>query len=192
VRESEAVRDHIDALQQAVNGLKESVEQASRETSQKITARVEQVNEPLNRQSDSAIDAGQAEDHSQNQWQAMEAQAAAKMRDLHDRAERKRGEVKGDVADDDARSAEGAAVDTLDYASWTVQQAELSVLLCDRRPHPGRRTGSRIRSPLSGACARKGRPSGAHAAAGIQPSFRDAGSADRAVPGGVAVATHSW
>ena len=75
VRESEAVRDHIDALQQAVNGLKESVEQASRETSQKITARVEQVNEALNRQSDSASDAGQAEDHSQNQWQAMKAQA---------------------------------------------------------------------------------------------------------------------
>ena len=104
------------------------MEQASRETSQKITARVEQVNESLNRQSDSAIDAGQAEDHSQNQWQAMKAQAAAKMRDLHDRAERKRGEIKADVADDDAKSAEGAAVDTLDYASWTVQQAELSVL----------------------------------------------------------------
>ena len=104
------------------------MEQASRETSQKITARVEQVNQSLNRQSDSAIDAGQAEDHSQNQWQAMKAQAAAKMRDLHDRAERKRGEIKADVADDDAKSAEGAAVDTLDYASWTVQQAELSVL----------------------------------------------------------------
>jgi hypothetical protein len=58
----------------------------------------------------------------------MKAQAAAKIRDLHDRAERKRGEIKADVADDDAKSAEGAAVDTLDYASWTVQQAELSVL----------------------------------------------------------------
>jgi hypothetical protein len=89
-----------------------------------------------------AIDAGQAEDHSQNQWQAMKAQAAAKMRDLHERAERKRGEIKADVADYDAKSAEGAAVDTRDYASWTVQQAELSVPLCDRRPRPGRRTAA--------------------------------------------------
>ena len=113
------------------------MEQASRETSQKITARVEQVNQSLNRQSDSAIDAGQAEDHSQNQWQAMKAQAAAKMRDLHDRAERKRGEIKADVADDDAKSAEGAAVDTLDCASWTVRQAELSVPLMRSTPAPG-------------------------------------------------------
>jgi len=51
------------------------------------------------------------------------------MCDLHDRAERKRGEVRADVADDDAKSAEGAAVNTLAYGSWTVQQAKLSVLM---------------------------------------------------------------
>jgi chromosome segregation ATPase len=129
VREPEAVREHIDSLQHQVNELKESVEQARRETSQQVTARVEQVKAALSRQAESASDdTGQAAGQTQNQWQAMKADLAAKMRDLHDRIERKRGEVKADVADDDAMYAEGAAVDALDYASWTVWQAELTVL----------------------------------------------------------------
>jgi chromosome segregation ATPase len=129
VREPEAVREHIDSLQHQVNELKESVEQARRETSQQVTARVEQVKAALSRQAESASDdAGQAAGQTQNQWQAMKADLAAKMRDLHDRIERKKGEVKADVADDDAMVAEGAAVDALDYASWTVWQAELTVL----------------------------------------------------------------
>ena len=58
----------------------------------------------------------------------MKADLAAKMRDLHDRIERKRGEVKADVAENNAMVAEGAAVDALDCAAWTVRQAELTVL----------------------------------------------------------------
>jgi DNA-binding protein H-NS len=61
-RESEEVRDHIEALQRQVTELKESVEQARQETSEKITARVDQVKEALNRQSDAAADAEQAAD----------------------------------------------------------------------------------------------------------------------------------
>ena len=127
-RESEEVRDHIEALQRQVTELKESVEQARQESSEKITARVEQVKEALNRQSDSASNAGQAADQPPSQWQAMKAEAAAKTRDLHDHLERKRGEVRADVADDDAITAEGAAMDTLDFAAWAVRQAELGVL----------------------------------------------------------------
>jgi hypothetical protein len=48
------------------------------------------------------------------------------MRDLHDRIERKRAEVSADIAD--ATDAENAAVDALDYAAWTVRQAQLTVL----------------------------------------------------------------
>ena len=43
--ESEAIREHTDALQQQVKELKESDEQSRRETSQKITARVQRVQE---------------------------------------------------------------------------------------------------------------------------------------------------
>jgi hypothetical protein len=128
VREPQAVRQHIDALQHQVNELKESAEQASRETSQQVTARVEQVRAALSRQTDPVSGAGQAADQSQNQWQAMKADLAAKMRDLHDRIDRKRGEVSADIADDDATAAVDAAVDALDYAAWTVWQAELTVL----------------------------------------------------------------
>ena len=128
-RESEAVREKIDSLQHQVIELKESAEHARRETSQQVTARIEQVKAALSRQTDSATDdAGQTAHQSQNQWHAMKADVAAKMRDLHDRTERKRGEVKADIADDDATVAEGNAQDALDYASWMVWQAELTVL----------------------------------------------------------------
>lgn len=126
VREPQAVRQHIDALQRQVNELKESVEQASRETSQQITARVEQLRAAQTRQADPASDAGQAAD--QNQWQAMKADVAAKMRELHDRMERTKGEVSADIADGDAADAEDNAVDALDYAAWMVWQAEVTVV----------------------------------------------------------------
>ena len=60
VREAHVVRQHIDALQHQVNELKESAEQASRETSQQVTGRAEQVRAALSRQTDPASDAGQA------------------------------------------------------------------------------------------------------------------------------------
>jgi hypothetical protein len=115
-----AVREHLDALQHQVTELKGSVEQARRETSQQVTAHGEQVKEALNRQSESASEAGQAADQSQNQWQAMKTQAAARMRDLHGRVERRRGEIRADIADDDANDAAASAVDALDYAQFTV------------------------------------------------------------------------
>jgi chromosome segregation ATPase len=128
VREPQAVRQHIDALQHQINELKESAEQASRESSQQVTGRAERVRAALSRQTEPASDARQAADQSQNQWQAMKTDLAVKMRDLHDRIDRTRGEVRADVADDDAAAAEDAAVDALDYAAWTVRQAELTVL----------------------------------------------------------------
>jgi hypothetical protein len=128
VREPQAVRQHIDALQHQVKELKESAEHASQESSQQVTARAEQVRVALSRQTDPASGAAQAADQSQNQWQTMNADLAAKMRDLHDRIERKRGEVSADIADDDATDAEDAAVDALDYAAWAIRQAQLTVL----------------------------------------------------------------
>ncbi len=128
-RESEAVREHIGTLQQQVDELNRSVEQASRETSQQVTARVANIRAALSRQTDAAGDAaGQAAGQSQNQWQAMKADLAAKIRELHDRIEQKRHGIRADIADDDAMVAEDTAVDALDFASWAVWQAELAVL----------------------------------------------------------------
>ena len=60
VREPQVVRQHIDALQHQVKELKESAEQASRESSQQVSARAEQVRAALSRQTDPASGAGQA------------------------------------------------------------------------------------------------------------------------------------
>jgi hypothetical protein len=51
-----------------------------------------------------------------------------KMRDLHDRIDRKRDELDVKAAVDDAEGAEEDAVDALDFAGWAVGQAELAVL----------------------------------------------------------------
>lgn len=115
-------------MQHQVKELRESAEQASRESSQQVTARAEQARAVLSRQTDPVSGAAQAADQSQNQWQGMKTDLAAKMRDLHDRIGRTKAEVSADIADDDAAEAEGAAVDALDYAAWTVRQAELTVL----------------------------------------------------------------
>lgn len=58
VREAEDVRDHIAALQEQVTDLKVAVDQARRETSQQMKARVEQVKADLSRQANSAGYAG--------------------------------------------------------------------------------------------------------------------------------------
>lgn len=126
VRESEAVREHIDALHQQVDELQRSVKQARREPSQQVAARVEQAEAAMSHQAGDR--APQPAGQSQSQWQAMKADMAAKVRDLHDRLEHKRGEINADVAADDALAAEDGAVDALDFATWTVWQAELAVL----------------------------------------------------------------
>jgi len=82
VREPESVHEHIDALQQQVSELKKSVDQTRRETTQQLTARLEQVRALRSHIEAATDDAVQAADQSQNPWQAMRADLAAKMRDL--------------------------------------------------------------------------------------------------------------
>ncbi len=58
----------------------------------------------------------------------MKDDAAAKMRDLHARADRKKEELDVKRAEGYAEAAEDDAVDALDFVWWAFEQAELSVL----------------------------------------------------------------
>lgn|GEM_PF-3578876 len=63
VRETDRVREHVDALQQQVTELKNSADQAREETSEQVKARVEQVKADI---------AASRESAGETAWQAAE------------------------------------------------------------------------------------------------------------------------
>ena len=82
------VSDRIDTLQKRAADLKSSFEQTQHENNEKVKARLAQA------KADSAAGqravnekTEQAAGHTQSQWKSMKADAAAKVQDMHDRAE---------------------------------------------------------------------------------------------------------
>ncbi len=129
VRESDQLREHVDALQAQVTELKIALDQAREESREQVRARIQQVKADIAAHQETARGkAGQAAGRAQSQWQVMRADAAAKMRDLHGRIERKRDELDVKMAEDDAVGAEEDAIDALGFARWAAEQAEVAVL----------------------------------------------------------------
>jgi len=124
-----SVSEQVDALQKRVADLKDSADQARRETNEQIKARIDQAKTDIaGRQSAVKAEARQAADQAQSQWKSMKADAAAKTQELRDRIGRKRDEHDVKKAERDAEAAEEDAADALDYALWAVDQAGLAVL----------------------------------------------------------------
>ena len=124
-----SISEQVDALQARAAELKSSADQARHETNEQINARISQTKADITaRQSATKANAAQAADRAQSQWKSMQADAAAKMQDLHDRIGRQREQHDVKRAEMDAEDAEADAADALDYASWTVEQAQLAVL----------------------------------------------------------------
>ena len=129
VGESDQLREYVDALQEQVTHLKIAADQAREETSAQLRARIEQAKaDAAAHQEPAGERAGQGAGGGQSQWRSMKADAAAKMRDMHDRIGRTRDQLDVKMAEDDAGAAEDDAVDALDYARWAAEQAELAVL----------------------------------------------------------------
>lgn len=124
-----SVSDQVDALQKRVADLNSSFDEARRETSEQVKARIDHLKADIDARQDAAkVKAGQAADRTQSQWKALQADASAKMQDLQDRVNRQRDQHEVKRADEDAEAAEEDASDALDYASWVVDQAQLAVL----------------------------------------------------------------
>lgn len=125
---TDVTREKIDALQERVADLKSSADQARRETSERVRARIDQAQADIAARQQAMHDkAGRAAAHAQGQWQAMQADAAAKVREWQDRIDRKRDEADVKRAE---RHAEIAAddADAVDFAVWTVDAARLAGL----------------------------------------------------------------
>lgn len=124
-----SISEQVDALQARAAELKSSADQARRETNEQIKERITQTKADIAaRQGAMQEKAGQAAGRAQSQWKSMQADAAAKMQDLHDRIGRQREQHDVKRAESEAEYAEADAADALDYASWAVEQAQLAVL----------------------------------------------------------------
>jgi hypothetical protein len=124
-----SISEQVDALQARAAELKSSADQARHETNEQIKARISQTKADIDARQGAMKDtAGQAADRAQSQWKSMQADAAGRMRDLHDRIGRQREQHDVKRAEREAEDAEADAADALDYASWAVEQAQLVVL----------------------------------------------------------------
>ncbi len=87
------VSDQIDTLQKRAADLKSSFEQTQHENNEKVKARLAQAKADIAAGQRAVNEkTEQAASHTQSQWKSMKADAAAKVQDMHDRAERKRDE----------------------------------------------------------------------------------------------------
>ena len=124
-----SISEQVEALQKRVAELKSSADQARQETNEQVKARISQAKADIAaRESAVKEKTEQAADQAQNQWKKLQADNAAKMKDLHDRIGRQREERDVKKAQKEADNAEEDAADALDYAAWAVDQAQLAVL----------------------------------------------------------------
>jgi peptidoglycan hydrolase CwlO-like protein len=124
-----SISEQVDALQKRAAELKSSADQARHETNEQVKARITQAKADIAaRESAVKEKTEQAADQTQNQWKKLQADNAAKMKDLHDRIGRQRDERDVKKAQKEADNAEEDAADALDYAAWAVDQAQLAVL----------------------------------------------------------------
>ena len=93
IRDSAALQEWIDAVQEQAAELRTTTEQARKETRDEVSARIEQARADLAAQRQAGREkAGQAASRAQGQWESMRADTAAKMQDLHARITRMRDE----------------------------------------------------------------------------------------------------
>ena len=123
------LNDQVDALQSRAAELKSSFEGSRHETSDKIKARIADVR--------AKADAAQTATHehaddsmarAHSQWQTFKADTSAKMKELKEHVHRQRDEHDAKDAEKAAERAEDYAADSLDFAVWAIEQAQLDVL----------------------------------------------------------------
>jgi peptidoglycan hydrolase CwlO-like protein len=127
--EDGTLHKQIDTLQKQVKDLKHSADHARKETSEQVEARITEVKADIGARSEAVRDkTAQAADRAESHWEAAKAEAAAKIRDLQGRIDRKRDQRDVKKAEEEAVAAELDANDAVAFASWAVDQAHLAVL----------------------------------------------------------------
>ena len=122
------VSEQVDALQKRAADLKNSFETAQTENNEQVRARISKAKaDAAQGQGELNAKANQKAEEAKSRWAAMKADLAAKMDKLQADIDRKEDERDAKAAERDADRAEDNAMDALDYAAWTVEQAEIAI-----------------------------------------------------------------
>jgi hypothetical protein len=106
-----------------------SVKSAAAESRDQLRERIDQAQVDLDLAGKEAKQkVGEAEERAQSKWAQMKADAAAKMDDVKARIDKRNTQLDAKMAADEADWAEADALDAIDYAQWTIENARLLAL----------------------------------------------------------------
>src|SRR6185437_11193149 len=117
----------LDGLQQQVAQTKSMVRAATTESREQLRQRIDQAQVETDRPAAGTKQSPQGRD-AQNKWAKMRADASDKMGDVKARIDKRNREMDAGVAADDADWAEADAVEAIDYAAWTLDNARVAML----------------------------------------------------------------
>jgi hypothetical protein len=117
----------LDGLQQQIVQTKSTVQAATTESREQIRQRIDQAKAETDRPAPGAKQSPQGRD-AQNKWAKMRADASDKMGEVKARIDKRNREMDAGMAANDADWAETDAVEAIDYAAWTLDNARVSML----------------------------------------------------------------
>ena len=117
----------LDGLQQQVAQTKSTVRAATTESREQLRERIDQAQVETGRSALETEQSPQSRD-AQNKWAKMRADASDKMGEVKARIDKRNREMDADVAADDAQWAEADAIEAVDYAAWSVDNARVAML----------------------------------------------------------------
>jgi hypothetical protein len=119
----------LSGLQQRVEDVKSSVNQAATESHEQLVQRIDNAHADADRDFDTAkAHVTAAAGEAQRSWEQMRTDARAKAAEIKAKAERRADEVDASLAASDAEWADADAAAAVDYANWAVENARLAIL----------------------------------------------------------------
>ena len=116
-------------LEERVAKVKTSVGAAMAENNEQLKAHVANAQHDAERELDEAKQHASAAAHkTRNGWEQMRADAKARTADVKTKARIRREQHDADIAASDADLSEAEAAAAIDYATWTIENAQLAIL----------------------------------------------------------------
>jgi hypothetical protein len=117
----------LDGLQQQVAQTTSTVRAATTESREQLRQRIDQAQVETDRPAQEKQQSPQGRD-AQNKWAKMRADASDKMGEVKARIDKRNQEMDAGMAADEADWAEADAVEAIDYAAWTLDNARVAML----------------------------------------------------------------
>src|SRR6188472_58088 len=119
----------LDDLQQRVATARSAVQAAAVESDADLRQRIERAQADMNQSVENARqEVSQAADDARTKWAQLKADVAAKMGDVKADIDKQARQVDAKAASADADWAEADAAEALDFADWSVENAQLTML----------------------------------------------------------------